>query len=554
MSSIIIDDEQPIKSKEEESNNTTSQSLLDNIEDIQSPTSSDEYNNDNDDDLSDNSDKVNNNNNDDESNWLNIKVEEECSKYMLISHFITRMGDRGWEFVIPLILIYISPNSLIPTTLFGLSVTIVRILFGTTIGHMTDNYKKLLVIKVGIIGQLLSIGLSCIILFKLVNMKNDDLETRCLVDNIFCSGLSSFLFFVLLTLAGTHSVSSLIMDISVERKWVPAICKKTLSKTTSRMKQVDLSTEVLAPFIAGLIATFYQLDKFTESYKLENNNSSTNHSSSSSSNSSSSSVSSHGPLFVFMIIGLFNFFSFAPQYFFLHRVESICRQHSFNIDSNLSQELIELQQPNNQINNSQEEMISNDIDIELLELKKRHSLKQVIIENIIIGEWNPLRNIIKGWRTFIQQERVYLMILAYVCLWFTLLSPHDPILTAYLSTHGYNYLDLSIFRGLGALFGLAATFSYTPLMRRFGGLNNTATFYIFEESVLIFLAAILFSWIESSYPAKYIFLVLIVLSRCGLYGFEICEINYVQRVVPDNVKGIVSGFESSLTNLAMLIN
>lgn len=48
-----------------------------------------------------------------------------------------------WEFGIPFILITITPNSLIPSSLFGLLISIIRVIFGTTLGNQIDKKDKL---------------------------------------------------------------------------------------------------------------------------------------------------------------------------------------------------------------------------------------------------------------------------------------------------------------------------------------------------------------------------------------------------------------------------
>jgi hypothetical protein len=48
-----------------------------------------------------------------------------------------------WEFIIPLILITIAPDTLIPAALFGLVTTLVRVLFGTSIGHQIDFRSRI---------------------------------------------------------------------------------------------------------------------------------------------------------------------------------------------------------------------------------------------------------------------------------------------------------------------------------------------------------------------------------------------------------------------------
>ncbi|KYR02024.1 hypothetical protein DLAC_00819 [Tieghemostelium lacteum] len=450
---------------------------------------------------------------------LEKDVESKLANYMLLSHFITRMGDRMWEFIVPLVLIYITPSSLVPTALYGLATTLIRIVCGASVGDMIDKNRKLIVIRVGIFGQMGSVSVTGVALYCLLRLKDKVTEPNPIDSDLFYSPDSTILFLVLLLFGALHSLSGQIMNISVERKWLPAVVKRdvVLTKVNSQMRQVDLATEVLAPFIAGILST----PEIMGPVHIRN-----------------LSVQALS----FVIILIFNFLTFWPQYFLLARVRAICKEKSFEIDN---------------VPEKPEE--TEDIDTYLANYEKPVKQKVPLnerldqIKKVIMGQWNPLTNIIKGWRIFLDQKQARLIIIAYVCLWFTLLSPHDPVLTAYLSGHGgYNNLDLSLFRGIGAVFGLASTFTFTWFVSKIG-LENSSIAYLMEQAIMVLATGITFSFIQSNSWMKYQFLVFIVLSRCGLYGFEICEINFVQKYVPDEIRGIVSGVESSLTSLSMLI-
>ncbi|EAL68510.1 hypothetical protein DDB_G0278675 [Dictyostelium discoideum AX4] len=476
-------------------------------------------NGDDDDDDDDDDEEDNNQYNNGTLIKLPKKYERSFSNYIMISHLITRMGDKSWAFIIPLFLITLSPNSLIPISVFGLSQYLFRLLFGPTIGKMTDKYKKVQIIKLGIFSQAFAIGLSCIILFILFkhvgvienSTTSSTSSTSTSSSTLFSSDLSIFLFILLLLLSSIHSLATQMMDISVERKWTPSIVKRDsiLTKVNTRMRQIDLGTEMLAPFLAGLVA---QLCGAT----------------------------------AFIWIGVFNFFSFFPQYILLKIVYDRVSVLNLKIDK---EGLIDFKDGCD---------LSTFIygggggdDDDQSNLKTKKSFKQ-----FLMGEWNPFTNIIKGWIVF-QRQSVFLVILAYCLLWFTILSPHDSILTAYLSNQGYSYIELSIFRGLGAIFGLGSTLLYNRLLKSKNvfkdNMNKLSLFYILEEGIFVLISGLFFASSLSNWVNKYIFMISIILSRCGLYGFEITEIHYVQRLVHHSERGLVSGVESSLCSLAVLI-
>ncbi|GAM17897.1 hypothetical protein SAMD00019534_010720 [Acytostelium subglobosum LB1] len=447
------------------------------------------------------------NDDEDESQYLPLEVEKIVSYYMLISHLITRMGDKMWEFIVPLTLIVITPKSLVPSSLYGLAITLVSILLGPTVGRLIDIERKLKMIRIGVALQALSIGTSGTMLFFLMKQSTKYESVRL---DIFGNVPSTLMFLTLLFSSSLHSIAAQIMNISVERKWVPAVIKRdsSLTRMNTRMRQIDLITEVSAPFIAGLLTVIPKVSALN----------------------------------AFVAIAAFNFASFFPQFYFLQVVHQLVP--SLNNRNNAV--------AMDQLNQEQQDLEYSEVQLELPNGADQQPStgRSCSWRTIILGEWNPITNIVKGWRLFIRQP-VFLVIMAFVFLWFTILSPHDPLLTAYLSSAGYTNLQLGIFRGIGALFGLISTLLFEPLVRRFD-MINTATIYIIEEGVTVLLAGLVFTLLPSTTVTKYIFLVLIVVSRVGLYGFEIGEIHFVQRGVKDEIRGNISGVESSLTSLAML--
>ena len=167
---------------------------------------------------------------------------------------------------------------------------------------------------------------------------------------------------------------------------------------------------------------------------------------------------------------------------------------------------------------------------------------------------SPFYSLFRGWRLFTQQP-IVLVTFSFTMLWLTILSPHDPVFTAYLMFAGYPDWELGIFRAIGAVAGVIAAFLF-PAIARGLGLQKSMLFFIFEEGVMVAAAGVTL-WLNLHGYApevmRYLFLVFVVLSRPGLYGFEVGEIQVMQQGVPENIRGSVSSVESSLTALAALI-
>jgi len=154
-----------------------------------------------------------------------------------------------------------------------------------------------------------------------------------------------------------------------------------------------------------------------------------------------------------------------------------------------------------------------------------------------------------GWRDFIAQPAA-LPMLAYAMLWVTILSPHGVILGAWLKTEwGLSETLIGIFRGLGALFGMAATAVFPRFLAKFG-LVKVAKYFIFFEAICLILVAIFFRL----GPQYFLYFAgFLLLSRIGLYGYSLGETEIRQRMVEPSKKGKVNGTASALTSLASLL-
>lgn len=160
-----------------------------------------------------------------------------------------------------------------------------------------------------------------------------------------------------------------------------------------------------------------------------------------------------------------------------------------------------------------------------------------------------LSGLMDGWRTLFQHPSA-LSVVAYSCLWVSVLSPHGVLLTTFLKgSWQASEAKLGLFRGAGAIFGLAATFLFPSLNRKFGLVQTTRFFIIFEASVL--LLSLPFFFLKTG--DGYLFLFFILLSRVGLYGFSIGETEIRQRTIAAGQRGLVNGTAASLNSVATLL-
>ena len=159
------------------------------------------------------------------------------------------------------------------------------------------------------------------------------------------------------------------------------------------------------------------------------------------------------------------------------------------------------------------------------------------------------RQTAEGWSEF-KSQAAALPVIAYTCLWLSALSPHGVLLTSFLKT-GWSFTEssLGLFRGLGAVFGLLATLLFTRLRKLLGLVGGSRFFIVFQA--LILLVSLPFFFHETA--GGWVFLSLVLVSRIGLYGFSLGEMEIRQRTIPEGVRGKVNGVAGALTSFATLI-
>jgi iron-regulated transporter 1 len=162
---------------------------------------------------------------------------------------------------------------------------------------------------------------------------------------------------------------------------------------------------------------------------------------------------------------------------------------------------------------------------------------------------NLIVRTLHGWREFWKHPSALVM-LAYAFLWLSALSPHGVLLTSFLKG-GWNISEfyLGLFRGLGALFGLLATLIYPRLEAQLGVALSGLTFIGLQALTLI----IAVPFFASKSFGGLVFLSLILVSRIGLYGFSLAEMEIRQRTIALGQRGQINGVASSLTSFATLI-
>lgn len=197
---------------------------------------------------------------------------------MLLGRLLTRSGDQAWDFAVPLVLLQLLPGELRIAALYYLLIRIATVFFLPNLTRKIDHIDRLRASQIGIFLQLIGVvvGFASVLAIALTNNHN-------------FQSFEFVLIFISLVVSGVISqLGSTFMDISIANDLVPSSFEgESLSKFNSRLRQVDLFTEVASPVAAGALLLL---------------------------------ASQNLPVLGFCLIALWNVVSFFPEYIILKSI------------------------------------------------------------------------------------------------------------------------------------------------------------------------------------------------------------------------------------------
>lgn len=201
---------------------------------------------------------------------------------ILLSRFLTRFGDQAWDFAVPLVLIQIFPGKMQLIALVYLFSKLAQILIGPSIAKRIDNTKRINIYKLGIGSQTVAMVLMwlSIILLFLGQFEGSNLAL-----------IQYVLILILLAIfSAISNLGSSLMDISVGFDLaVDVLPENELTTFNSRLKRLDLLTEVTAPIFTGLVFSLF---------------------------------TNKSEFWGFSIVAILNLLTFMPEYFLLKATQS----------------------------------------------------------------------------------------------------------------------------------------------------------------------------------------------------------------------------------------
>ncbi|KAK9817605.1 hypothetical protein WJX74_011025 [Apatococcus lobatus] len=162
-----------------------------------------------------------------------------------------------------------------------------------------------------------------------------------------------------------------------------------------------------------------------------------------------------------------------------------------------------------------------------------------------------LQSLWGSWRAYWTQP-TFAAAIALALLYLTVLSL-GLLMTAYIKDQGLTEAELAVERGLGALTGILATFTFPPMSSRLG-LDRSGLIGVWAQLAVLFVTVMPAfgpaSWpLHAGLGRARLLLAGLVLSRWGLWSFDLAVTQMMQERIACSQLGAVSGVQSALQSL-----
>ena len=137
-----------------------------------------------------------------------------------ISHFLFTWNDRVWEFASVILLISAYPQTLLPSSVFGLASTASAIIFSPTVGRWFDMTPRLKSVRYAIFAQRLGVSAGCVSLWAMVSLSLGNTKNG--------------LFAVVILLGCVARLAFVGKTVGIERDWAIVI---------SQSRGIDLNSD-----------------------------------------------------------------------------------------------------------------------------------------------------------------------------------------------------------------------------------------------------------------------------------------------------------------------
>lgn len=441
----------------------------------------------------------------------------DCRKVILWRHLGCALLQRAWDFAVILLLTVVGPpDSFYLIASYGITVTLTVALLSPSAGAMIDRANRLRAVVLVTTAQNTCVLGCC----------------ACFVVLLWCP-LPTYSRAWSLCIALVHVGGALnvffqgLSNIILERDWVVVLAdgdNAWLRTITTNLKSIDLSCNLVAPFLVSLIQMAGGVEVLAW-------------------------VFSAGNLIMIYL-----------QYTALHRIYHDVPALALKDEGGEGESGggIRLKTDNEKL-----------IEDEDLSSNARDGASPPLLLTCLCKRTGEgFRNFFSHAHTYASQ-RAFLPGLALAMLYLTVLTFHSTML-AYLLTRGLHVTFIALAQGGSSAMGVLGTFCYERAAARVGTVTVGVLAIWQQVACLTVAVAALFypSWrgnhdiiirnveddAKTAETALGVFMIGISVSRLGLYAFDVAAAQLFQYLVEENARGVVGGFQRTLESVFELLS
>ena len=422
-------------------------------------------------------------------------ISRQITTRLFISHFLSTWNSRLFEMGSVLFIAAIFPGTLLPMSVYALVRSGAAVILSPAIGSWIDQGDRLNVVRISIVGQRLAVGASCGTFWIL--HERTELGTRSRIG----------LFVVNVLLACIEKLCSVMNLVSVERDWVVVISQDNDTARrilNARMRRIDLFCKLFGPLAISLV------------------------------DGASTIVAIYVTLAMNCTSVLIEYFTIAAVFGMVPALHRSTTEHILTSTENDTERLRSAN------------------ETKQLSLRGIVDFAQSAAINLL-----PLKSI-----PYYFHHPAFLPSISLSLLYFTVLSFSGPMIT-FLLAIGYTPFAVGGARTVSTIFELSATWLAPKLQHHIGALRGGTWFLTWQ---MICLAGGL-SWFFAANGGENFttdgtkkliaasgLVGAVVLSRVGLWGFDLCVQSIIQEEVDEHSRGSFSTVEASFQNLFELLS
>ena len=404
---------------------------------------------------------------------------------MCVSHALSAWEDRMWQFAVPVLMMRVFRDTLLPGALFALVQYLGVVFLMPKAGALIDGSYRIRLARHAIALENVCIFGTCALLGLMVH-RAEDKGWKGKVLGL--DGAMAAYYSAIVVLGVVGEVCNQILTISLEQDWVVVLAKETgrdLTRMNVNMKRIDLLCKVLAPGLIGVFLDFFGLLRGQDAMA--------------------------SALCGILLLGLFNALAWPLEVFLLGEIHDGLP------------------------------------GLQMKRIRNEAAFYEDLLREG--GEAEKGKGDHSGDRSFLETvklyctHRVFLASLSF-CMLFMTVMDNGTLVTSYLVWRQVNAGALGLQRGVGAVVGLAGTFVYPKLAERMG-YEKVGLWSIWAFTLCMAPGAAAQLLLGPSRTSDWALIAAMVVSRAALWAFDLAERQVMQEECEEESRGALNACQVS---------